>query len=264
MQHHRNYSYDNASDSYGHPLAIQHGSTYATSANLDQSTYGHQPNTTGQYYVSTPSSMSTTTSESSAHCYPNALPATQHGSRYHADHTSDPRYYQSQGLPVSSSIPYGSQSSYYSGQFSNPTDQRTQQSHHAGHFIPTPSELTQTYANYSRHMTSPQTSARSPEQYGTNHEYTMSRGPLQQPSRVSTSSRSRAGAGNSPTPASSGERFPCEKCGKTFSRSHDRKRHHETQHLPTPVVHRCQYCEKEFSRADSLKRHLDNGCDEMP
>jgi hypothetical protein len=228
--------------------------------------------------------------ESSAHCYSSALPAaTQHGSRYHAEHTSDPRYYPSQGPPVSSSVPYGSQSSYYSsGHFSNSTDQRTQQSHHAGgHFIPTPSELTQTYANYSRQMGSPQTSGRPPEQYAANHDYTVSRGPLQQPAaRVSTASRSRAGAGNSPT-STSGERFPCEKCGKTFSRSHDRKRHHETQHLPTPVVHRCQYCEKEFSRhvfffhdlshvcrrntltdssirADSLKRHLDNGCDEMP
>ena len=61
----------------------------------------------------------------------------------------------------------------------------------------------------------------------------------------------------------SGERFSCVKCGATFGRSHDRKRHYETHHLATPPVHRCQYCRKEFSRADSLKRHVDNGCEAM-
>ncbi|KAJ6463970.1 hypothetical protein C8R45DRAFT_1024802 [Mycena sanguinolenta] len=62
----------------------------------------------------------------------------------------------------------------------------------------------------------------------------------------------------------SGERFICGVCGKDFSRAHDRKRHHETQHAATPVTHKCIYCEKDFSRADSLKRHIQNGCDEAP
>ncbi|KAJ7162073.1 hypothetical protein C8R46DRAFT_1222212 [Mycena filopes] len=53
-------------------------------------------------------------------------------------------------------------------------------------------------------------------------------------------------------------------CGKDFSRAHDRKRHHETQHAATPVTHKCRHCDKDFSRADSLKRHLQNGCDEAP
>lgn len=54
----------------------------------------------------------------------------------------------------------------------------------------------------------------------------------------------------SPTAISStsGERFVCEVCGKDFSRAHDRKRHHETQHAATPVTHKCIYCEKDFSR----------------
>jgi hypothetical protein len=53
--------------------------------------------------------------------------------------------------------------------------------------------------------------------------------------------------GNGPL-AVSGERFICEVCGKDFSRAHDRKRHHETQHAATPVTHKCVYCEKDFSR----------------
>lgn len=60
------------------------------------------------------------------------------------------------------------------------------------------------------------------------------------------------------------ERFPCDKCEKTFSRAHDRKRHYESQHSAHPYVHKCRYCKREFSRADSLKRHLDNGCDKDP
>lgn len=64
--------------------------------------------------------------------------------------------------------------------------------------------------------------------------------------------------------SASGERYPCDLCERTFTRSHDRRRHYETVHAPMPVLHRCRYCRKDFSRADSLKRHVDNGCDEMP
>ncbi|KAI0338302.1 hypothetical protein BDW22DRAFT_1382629 [Trametopsis cervina] len=68
-----------------------------------------------------------------------------------------------------------------------------------------------------------------------------------------------------PAPPSPGtERFPCERCDKTFSRAHDRKRHYESQHAARPVSHRCPYCRKEFSRADSMKRHVDNGCEKNP
>lgn len=64
--------------------------------------------------------------------------------------------------------------------------------------------------------------------------------------------------------SASGERYPCELCERTFTRSHDRRRHYETVHAATPALHKCRYCQKDFSRADSLKRHVDNGCDEMP
>lgn len=56
-------------------------------------------------------------------------------------------------------------------------------------------------------------------------------------------------------------RFQCKICGQTFSRDHDRKRHHESQHAENPPVYRCEFCHKEFARADSLKRHVDGGCD---
>lgn len=72
-----------------------------------------------------------------------------------------------------------------------------------------------------------------------------------------------ASSSSQDTLAMTGERFVCVKCGASFGRSHDRKRHYETHHLTSPPVHRCQYCRKEFSRSDSLKRHLDNGCDAM-
>ncbi|PCH36005.1 hypothetical protein WOLCODRAFT_166606 [Wolfiporia cocos MD-104 SS10] len=81
------------------------------------------------------------------------------------------------------------------------------------------------------------------------------------------SSRGAAASNNIVIPPSSSpspgvERYPCDKCDRTFSRPHDRKRHYESQHMMTS--HMCKYCQKEFSRADSLKRHLDNGCDKMP
>jgi hypothetical protein len=74
---------------------------------------------------------------------------------------------------------------------------------------------------------------------------------------ASTSTASTNYASTSTT----GDRFICTQCDASFSRSHDRKRHYETQHLESPPVHRCQYCRREFTRGDSLKRHLDHGCD---
>ncbi|KAF4597950.1 C2H2-type domain-containing protein [Pleurotus pulmonarius] len=134
-------------------------------------------------------------------------------------------------------------------------------------FIPTPSDFVGQYAAYPANAR-PMSPNFGREYYGSpeyQHGASSSQIPPQHSSRY-TGSRPRSTAPISPTSTSSptGERYPCDKCSKTFSRSHDRKRHHETQHLATPVVHRCRYCDKEFSRADSLKRHLDNGCDERP
>jgi len=154
-------------------------------------------------------------------------------------------------------------------------------------FIPTPSDMASSYPNYPQTLPpySPTAATYGPRVDVYSKPVT---GPPQRPrtSRISIGrARTASGATLPPTSATSpsGERFPCEDCGKTFSRSHDRKRHQETLHLPNSVSHRCRYCEKEFSRwvllcwiiirrnywlysvrADSLKRHLDNGCDEMP
>lgn len=61
-----------------------------------------------------------------------------------------------------------------------------------------------------------------------------------------------------------GERYPCDLCDRSFTRLHDRRRHYETVHSTSPILHKCRFCRKDFSRSDSLKRHVDNGCDEMP
>ena len=65
----------------------------------------------------------------------------------------------------------------------------------------------------------------------------------------------------SPSSTAQGDRFPCDKCDRSFTRAHDRKRHYETHHLSNPAVHRCRHCDKSFSRSDSLRRHMNNnGC----
>lgn len=53
-------------------------------------------------------------------------------------------------------------------------------------------------------------------------------------------------------------RFQCDKCGTTFSRLHDRNRHHETTHSENPPAYKCERCKKPFSRADAKKRHQDD------
>lgn len=125
-------------------------------------------------------------------------------------------------------------------------------------FIPTPS---QTYQVYSNTVPPNQRSRSSVEPY-----YHMSPNPQHTAQGSSPPAAPRsAHTSTSPSanPALVGDRFPCELCDRSFTRSHDRRRHYETVHAATPVLHRCRYCGKDFSRADSLKRHIDNGCDEM-
>lgn len=166
----------------------------------------------------------------------------------------EPRYYESTGGGSSSSqMSYSPQSPYQAPHY--PEHLRP---HHAGkhsssvepQFIPTPSEIAHAYTNYSSRQISmsPQDIPFPTPQYPSSRPMAeSSRSPSQRFTRISTSRPRTAPTSASPT-TSSGERFPCEKCGKTFSRSHDRKRHHETQHMTSPVIHRCRYCEKEFSR----------------
>ncbi|KAG1736031.1 hypothetical protein EDB19DRAFT_1061345 [Suillus lakei] len=127
---------------------------------------------------------------------------------------------------------------------------------HPQQFIPTPS---QTYQVYSNTVASNPRTRPAIEPY-----YHMSPNPQHTTQGSSPPAASRS-AHTSPTsnPALIGDRFPCELCDRSFTRSHDRRRHYETVHATTPVLHRCRYCGKDFSRADSLKRHIDNGCDEM-
>lgn len=183
-----------------------------------------------------------------------------HSSSHRYPTSVDPRYYPSPSTVASSSPlsdpAYPPQNAYYAGQYgtrTHPSNQAT-----SSQFIPTPSEIAHPYPGYPRQVPVsgvPQTSPDvypSPEYPPPPHMVPSSQQSPHRPSRISTNrARSIPAPGHSPTSASSppGERFPCERCGKTFSRSHDRKRHHETQHLSSPVIHRCRFCEKEFSRS---------------
>ncbi|KAL4073715.1 hypothetical protein J3A83DRAFT_4371016 [Scleroderma citrinum] len=136
-------------------------------------------------------------------------------------------------------------------------------------FIPTPS---QTYQSYS-HSTSTVPQSSTQRRPSIDPYYHMSPNPQHPSHPVLSLPHTGSGSGIHPGPQHSvsqsqssnppGERYPCELCDRTFTRSHDRRRHYDTVHAAS-VLHRCRYCQKEFSRADSLKRHIDNGCDEMP
>lgn len=197
-------------------------------------------------------------------------PTRHHGASHH-------RYYSGDG-PVSSSSSSPTPSPPTLPQYA--TDYRSSS---GSNFIPTPSDMAHSYNSYGSAIPRSPTVSSS-ERYATTLPYPPPHllsgvRPRLSTSRPRSGTLGSTGSATSPT----GERFPCEKCGKTFSRSHDRKRHHETQHLASPIIHRCRYCEKEFSRygsspdpvlstdakrlslrADSLKRHVDNGCDEAP
>ncbi|KAF9527320.1 hypothetical protein CPB83DRAFT_836689 [Crepidotus variabilis] len=232
---------------------------YYTPPNPSLSSGSDESNPASPYF------RNTTTSMVSPHRYQN----TNREVRY-----PSPANYV--GNPSPSQTVYSStQTPPYPSQYLPMPDQNVPQSlHHPPQqtrFIPTPSQIANSYSNYAQQVVDPSGHhdlyGSSSLDYSSNsHLIPSSAG---RPARISTarprgsSSNSNSNSPVSATSSPSGERFPCEKCGKTFSRSHDRKRHYETQHLPSPVIHRCGYCHKEFSRADSLKRHLDNGCDEM-
>lgn len=248
------YPYDDQTAAYTGGHTSHHLSEYS----LTTPAYPHYDSS--NFYSSSAISGMSDTNPSSY--YRNMSPSLSH-SRYPSS-SREPRYFssESQGVLASSdtgSSLYSSNNGYFCPTFGPNGEARTQ-------FIPTPSEMANTYSNYALVPRSSPLAAS--ERYGSPTAYpahlvTSSHVGTQRP-KISTA-RPRSGTlGSSPATSPSGERFPCEKCGKTFSRSHDRKRHHETQHLATPIIHRCRWCEKEFSRADSLKRHVDNGCDEAP
>ncbi|KAF5326269.1 hypothetical protein D9611_000387 [Ephemerocybe angulata] len=227
----RPYTFDDPTNAYS-----SHSSHHSSDYTLSTPAY---PNYDASYYVT---SAVGNLNDSSSTYYRSVSPLS-HGRHHSSSHS---RYYGSDGL--------------YGGEH---------RSSSSPNFIPTPSDMAHSYNNYSMIPRSPGVS--STERYATTlpypspHLLSLGHTGAHRPARISTS-RPRSGTlgSNGSTTSPTGERFPCEKCGKTFSRSHDRKRHHETQHLASPIIHRCRYCEKEFSRADSLKRHVDNGCDEAP
>jgi hypothetical protein len=143
---------------------------------------------------------------------------------------------------------YPSEDAYYQNQQAQLS--RVPRSHYSGiqpaaeqPFIPTPSEM---YNNY------PPQQISLPSHSPTSAPYNISQYSQHSPrmeQRVARISIGRPQSSPSSTvPPATGERFKCDQCPKTFSRSHDRKRHHETQHQERPVIHRCKYCKKEFSR----------------
>ncbi|TEB30376.1 hypothetical protein FA13DRAFT_1792372 [Coprinellus micaceus] len=226
----RSYGFEDSISPYSPSHSSHHGVDYTLSTPAYPSHYD-----SGSAYYMTSSTLSSVNDSYYRSVSP-LSPSRHHGASHH-------RYYSSEG-------PYT-------------TDYRNSS---GSNFIPTPSDMANSYNSYSSIV--PRSPTSSTERYATTLPYPsphLMSGGAHRPGRLSTS-RPRSGTVGSTGSATSptGERFPCEKCGKTFSRSHDRKRHHETQHLASPIIHRCRYCEKEFSRADSLKRHVDNGCDEAP
>ncbi|KII92680.1 hypothetical protein PLICRDRAFT_172740 [Plicaturopsis crispa FD-325 SS-3] len=133
-------------------------------------------------------------------------------------------------------------------------------------FVPTPSQTAQNYMDQPLAPPSRPRQPSNPYQSNSSSKYTPRNAPLVGPAYGSLSPQlSPSSDLHSPTVSSpTGERYVCQHCGTTFSRSHDRRRHYETHHMPSPAVHRCPHCVKDFSRGDSLKRHIDNGCEEAP
>lgn len=249
---HRPYPYDDRASSY----AMGHSSHHASEYTLTTPAYPHYD--TSGFYSS--SAIGGIDSESQA-CV-NRLPVptitvVAHTSSFYRSMTPslsntrypstprDARYHSSEAQSIlasshNTSSLYSPDSNYFASTYGSNNEARAQ-------FIPTPSEMSNSYSNYAIVSRSPPSLGA--ERYGS---------PTAYPSHLATTNhvrpristnRPRSGTlGSSPTASPSGERFPCEKCGKTFSRSHDRKRHHETQHLATPIIHRCRWCEKEFSR----------------
>ena len=169
-----------------------------------------------------------------------------------------------------------SPSSHVSSVNSPPSGHQTQLSQsQQNQFIPTPSQAYQVYSSVG-----PTPSARS--RAAIEPYYHMSPNPQHAVHPHAVPMAHGAGGRNSAAPGTShphhvqasthtgtivvaaGERYLCNRCERTFTRSHDRRRHYETVHSTSPLLHKCRFCRKDFSRSDSLKRHVDNGCDEMP
>lgn len=285
--HSRAYSYDDQGVGFSHNNNTTQSGSHTSNYSYTQQMY---PEQNSGYYSSANNAHGDTEFDSYNEILANRLMIGPSDLRYGRSTTPappvaqrygrDPRYYPSPGMMPSSSsnsgntplsAPYFSPQHYSSSQNSSSHNDR----------IPTPAEIAHAY-NFPGSI--PDHLSQSPSTYPTAGHHSRHRHTSTSP--ILSSTRTTTTRSSSHTPSASTttttERYPCEICGKTFSRSHDRKRHHETQHTNNPLLHRCRYCRKEFSRcalfnslscqdieqlihrADSLKRHLDNGCDEMP
>ncbi|KAF8902907.1 hypothetical protein CPB84DRAFT_1678420 [Gymnopilus junonius] len=251
----RSFAHDDQNNAYptGH---VSHTSGDYSATGYQQQE--QQPGGSDHYYEAPPHPM--TVANPASPYFRSMTPSLVPANRY-LNSSRDPRYYNSQAFGGSSSSsspsPYPAQSPQYASHYLPPSDHRSGSVDHTPQFIPTPSEIASSYSSYSHQMTSPQSPTipedgfppdypvpphMVPPSLGGGHR--SSRIATGRPRTVSTVTSTSSASASSAT----GERFPCEKCGKTFSRSHDRKRHHETQHLATPIYHVCPYCSKEFSR----------------
>ncbi|KAF9482207.1 hypothetical protein BDN70DRAFT_930184 [Pholiota conissans] len=265
----RPFPYDDQNTTYPSGHIPNHGTDYPSTGYAPQDASGH-------YYVAPAHEINGGTADStnpSSPYFRSMTPSLVSANRYpNPSRPNDPRYYSSQGsqgygssASASSSQPmYSSQQASYPSQYHPGSDQRAlPQLNHRNQpqvpFIPTPSEIAHSYSNYPQGARSPGVpenpySSSSLDYPAPPHMVPSSHAAMHghRPSRILTGRPRTPSGANSASPPSasspSGERFLCEKCGKTFSRSHDRKRHHETQHTPIPVMHTCHHCQKEFSR----------------
>ncbi|KAK0225602.1 hypothetical protein IW262DRAFT_697961 [Armillaria fumosa] len=233
----------NGYSSADHEVAVDSNAAYSMNGS-----YYDQQNGVGQY--SAASSVPLDSQE------PYMSSGVMSGHRYARDTSYSPTTggYMSQEYDGATNYNYSQQSLPQSSQF-----------------IPTPSEM----AHYSQPGSPDSMYSSTPY---SRHAHYQSRAPTN-PSRSRSGSNSLAHyrhGHHSPnlsphvphrTPAAAAgivapERFVCQICKKSFSRSHDRKRHHVGQHLDSHARPVCPNCHKDFSRPDSLKRHRDNGCDE--
>ncbi|KAJ6508079.1 hypothetical protein DFH09DRAFT_275615 [Mycena vulgaris] len=247
-----------------------------------------QPRNNLNYSYPSPGYSGSNASPPSAGAYPQSYEQPTGGGRSQYPATSSVRaqhpsqYYApiAPGPPPSSSYrPDYPNPSGYPSQYAAPPDNRGYQSGSYPYNSSGPRAVSPPPASYNRHPSANQSPPRKfiptpseayagprpPRPSSAMHHSSRTSGPYSagphpiMPSSARQphphqSSRPRSSIETSPIASSStsGERYICEVCGKDFSRAHDRKRHHETQHAPTPVTHRCIYCEKDFSRCVPL------------